>query len=45
MVRKGDFKGTWFIDHAGLVRKHGKVYIPRDKAIIAELLRINYDDL
>src|SRR6266511_5131204 len=44
MIRKGNFKGTWSIDHTGLVRKHGKVYVHRDEATIAKLLKINHDD-
>ncbi len=34
----------WFIDYTGLVRKHGKIYILKDEAIITELLKINHND-
>jgi len=35
-IPKGDYKGTWAIDHAGLVRHDGKVYVPLDEATRSE---------
>lgn len=43
-IPKGDYKGTWAVDHAGLVRNGGKVYVPLDEATRSELMKINHDD-
>jgi hypothetical protein len=43
-ILKGDYKGTWIIDHTGLVRNGSKVYISLDEATRSELMKINYDN-
>ena len=43
-VCEAPYKGTWRVDHAGLVRCDGAVYVPRDPATKAEILRANHDD-
>ena len=44
IIPKGDYKGIWAIDNAGLVRHDGKVYVPLDEATRSELMKINHDD-
>jgi hypothetical protein len=34
----------WLIDSVGFVRKDGVAYVPRDVAIINEIMRFNHDD-
>lgn len=43
-VKKGPFRGRWREDHAGLVRCDGAVYVPKDHATRAEIMRVNHDD-
>lgn len=38
------YNGKWTVDERGLVRMDGKVFIPDDPAIRAEILRVNHDD-
>lgn len=40
----GDHKGKWSEDHAGLVRREGCVYVPRNIATRQEILRLNHDN-
>lgn len=37
-------EGTWCVDHAGIVRNDGAVYIPDDMTVKQEILRVNHDD-
>ena len=43
-VKSGLFRGSWSVDHAGIVRRNGAAYIPRDSAVRNEILRVNHDD-
>jgi hypothetical protein len=43
-VNEGPYRGRWCEDHAGLVRRAGAVYVPKDPATRAEILRVNHDD-
>jgi hypothetical protein len=38
------FNGKWTVDDRGLVRKDGRVFIPRDPAVKVEILRVNHDN-
>ena len=38
------FNGKWTVDRRGLIRREGKLYIPKDPATRAEILRVNHDD-
>jgi hypothetical protein len=44
VIDKGTYKGTWAIDHAGLVRNEGKVYVPENVTTRSELIKINYNN-
>ena len=44
VVDKGVFRGRWREDHANLVRCDGAIYVPKDPATRAEILRVNHDD-
>lgn len=43
-ISQGVFKGTWSEDPAGIVRRNGAAYVPRDPATRQEILRVNHDD-
>lgn len=43
-VSSGKYRGYWCEDHAGLVRRQGAVYVPREPAVRHEILRVNHDD-
>jgi len=45
MILKRDYKEIWAVDHTGLVRNGGKIYISLDKATRSELIKINYNNL
>ena len=44
ITEKGAFRGKWSVDPAGLVRRAGAVYVPRDANTIVNILRVNHDD-
>ncbi|QSS51625.1 hypothetical protein I7I53_06992 [Histoplasma capsulatum var. duboisii H88] len=35
---------TWAVDKDSLLRKDGKVYVPQDKAVRHEIMKMNHDD-
>ncbi|EDN04461.1 conserved hypothetical protein [Histoplasma mississippiense (nom. inval.)] len=37
-------RSTWAVDKDGLLRKDGKVYVPQDKAVRHEIMKMNHDD-
>ena len=43
-VPSGQYKGTWTVDAAGLVRWDGAVYIPASAPLRTRLIRANHDD-
>lgn len=43
-VTTGAFKGVWHRDTAGIVRRDGVAYVPRDPATRQEIMRVNHDD-
>ena len=40
----GSSKDNWRIDHKGLLRYKGAVYVPNDQAVRQEIMRTNHDD-
>jgi hypothetical protein len=44
LVKEGQFRGRWCVDHAGLIRRGGAVYISDDRTTRMEVLRANHDD-
>ena len=42
--RPAGSKRDWRVDHKGLLRYRGAVYVPNDRAVRQEIMKINHDD-
>ena len=44
VIDKGTYKGTWAVDHAGLVRNESKIYVSKNIATRSKLMKINHNN-